>query len=71
VKRGYRLVADDGVNIRKCSGQTLEGSSMEISKNLIEVRGIEIINIKDLFGIGNVLYESIVELIIKLEEMIN
>ncbi|OEG70395.1 hypothetical protein ATZ36_04545 [Candidatus Endomicrobiellum trichonymphae] len=68
VKRGHKLVADDIINIRKCSGQTLVGSSMEISKNLIEVRGIGIINIKDLFGIGNILDESLIELVIRLEE---
>ncbi|MDR0820568.1 MAG: HPr(Ser) kinase/phosphatase [Endomicrobium sp.] len=68
VKRGHKLVADDIINIRKCSGQTLVGSSMEIVKNLIEVRGIGIINIKDIFGIGNVLDESFIELVIRLEE---
>ncbi len=68
VKRGHKLIADDIINIRKCFGQTLVGSSVEITKNLIEVRGIGIINIKDLFGIGTILDESLIELLIRLEE---
>jgi len=67
VKRGHRLVADDIVVIKKRSGCVLVGSSPEIVKHLIEIRGIGIINIKDLFGIGNILDESRVELVIKLE----
>ncbi len=41
---------------------------MKITKNLIEVRGIGIINIKDLFGVRNILDESLIELVIRLEE---
>jgi len=67
VKRGHKLVADDVVVIKKRSGCVLVGSSPEIVKHLIEVRGIGIINIKDLFGIGNILDESRIELVVKLE----
>jgi HPr kinase/phosphorylase len=70
VKRGHKFVADDVINIRKFSGKILVGSNMEISKNLIEVRGIGIINIKDLFGIGSILDESLIELVIRLEEWV-
>jgi HPr kinase/phosphorylase len=68
VKNGHKLVADDIINVRKYSGQTLVGSSVEITKNLIEVRGIGIINIKDLFGVRNILDESPIELVVKLEK---
>jgi HPr kinase/phosphorylase len=68
VKKGHKLVADDIINIKKYSGHILVGSSVEITKNLIEVRGIGIINIKDLFGVRNILDESLIELVIKLEE---
>jgi serine kinase of HPr protein (carbohydrate metabolism regulator) len=44
-------------------------SSVEITKNLIEVRGIEVINIKDLFGVKNILDESLIELVYKALEM--
>ena len=68
VKRGHMLVADDVVNIKRMSGNFLEGSGLEITKHLVEVRGLGIIDVKDLFGIGNILNESNIELVIKLEE---
>jgi HPr kinase/phosphorylase len=68
VKRGHMLVADDIVDIKKRSGRTLVGSGLEITKHLIEVRGVGIIDIKNLFGIGNILDESHIELVIRLEE---
>jgi HPr kinase/phosphorylase len=68
VKRGYKFVADDVVNIVKRSGNNLIGSSLEITKNLIEVKGIGIIDIKDIFGIGNILDKTNIELVIKFEE---
>lgn len=67
VKRGHMLIADDLVNIKKRSGRTLIGSGLEITKHLIEVRGVGIIDVKALFGIGNILDESQIELVIKLE----
>ncbi|MDR2426695.1 MAG: HPr(Ser) kinase/phosphatase [Endomicrobium sp.] len=68
VKRGHMLVADDIVDIKKRSGRTLVGSGLEITKHLIEVRGVGIIDVRNLFGIGNILDESHIELVIKLEE---
>lgn len=68
IKRGHMLIADDIVNVRKRSGRTLVGSGLEITKHLIEVRGVGIIDIKNLFGIGNILDESQIELVIRLEE---
>ncbi|MDR2066775.1 MAG: HPr(Ser) kinase/phosphatase [Endomicrobium sp.] len=68
VKRGHKFVADDVVNIRKRSGRTLVGSGLEVTKHLIEIRGIGIIDVKDLFGIGNILDESKIELVIRLQD---
>jgi HPr kinase/phosphorylase len=68
VKRGHMLVADDVVNIKKRSGRALIGSGLEITRHLIEVRGLGIIDVKDIFGISNILDESNIELVIKLEE---
>ncbi|MDR3124319.1 MAG: HPr(Ser) kinase/phosphatase [Endomicrobium sp.] len=68
VKRGHKFVADDVVNIRKRSGRVLVGSGLEVTKHLIEIRGIGIIDVKDLFGVGNILDESKIELVIRLED---
>ncbi|MDR1696442.1 MAG: HPr(Ser) kinase/phosphatase [Endomicrobium sp.] len=68
VKRGHMLIADDIVNIKKRSGRVLIGSGIEITKHLIEVRGVGIIDVNNLFGVGSILDESYIELVIKLEE---
>jgi HPr kinase/phosphorylase len=68
VKRGHMLVADDVVEIRKMSGRRLIGSGVSVTKDLIEVRGLGIINIRDLFGIGGILDKAEIELVIELEE---
>jgi HPr kinase/phosphorylase len=68
VKRGHKFVADDVVNIRKRSGRTLVGTGLEVTKHLIEIRGIGIIDVKNLFGVGNILDESKIELVIRLQD---
>lgn len=54
VKRGHRLVADDLVEIRRASKITLYGQSPDKLRHLIELRGIGIVNIKELYGAGSV-----------------
>ncbi|MCL2799962.1 MAG: HPr(Ser) kinase/phosphatase [Endomicrobia bacterium] len=71
VKRSHMLIADDIVNIRKRSGRTLIGNGIEITRHLIEVRGVGIIDVNNLFGVGSILEESHIELVIKLEEWEN
>ncbi|MDR0822909.1 MAG: HPr(Ser) kinase/phosphatase [Endomicrobium sp.] len=71
VKRGHMLVADDVVNIKKRSGRVLMGSCLDLTKHLIEVRGLGIINIREIFGIGSILDHTQIELVIKLEEWQN
>jgi HPr kinase/phosphorylase len=56
------------VSISKRAGRYLIGTGLEISKHLIEVRGVGIIDIRNVFGIGSTLDEARVELVIKLEE---
>ena len=68
VKRGHRLVADDAVNIRKMSDDRLTGSAPAMIKNLIELRGIGIIDVKMLYGIGAVSDFCDIDLVIHLEE---
>ncbi len=67
VKRGHRLVADDAVEIRRVSDKALVGSSPEIIRHFIELRGIGIIDVKRIFGIGSVKDSEKIDLVIKLE----
>lgn len=67
VKRGHRLVADDAVEIKHVSEKTLVGSSPEIIRHFVELRGIGIIDVKEIFGIGAVKDEGNIDMIIHLE----
>ena len=67
VKRGHRLVADDAVEIKRVSDKTLVGSSPEIIRHFVEVRGIGIIDVKEIFGMGAVKDAQNVDMIIHLE----
>lgn len=68
IKRGHRLVADDAVEIRKVSDDTLVGSAPSITKHLIELRGIGIVDVKSLFGVQSVRETQNIGLVITLEE---
>lgn len=68
VRRGHRLVADDAVEIRRINEHTLSGSAPEITKNLLEVRGIGIIDVKMLFGAESVKEKQNIDLVLKLSE---
>mgnify|MGYP000930992330 CR=1 FL=1 len=67
VKRGHRLVADDAVEIKKVSQRTLVGSAPEIIRHFIEIRGIGIIDVKKIFGMGAVKDTEKIDLVINLE----
>lgn len=68
VLRGHRLVADDIVNIRKQPPSTLYGTGSEIIKHHMEIRGLGIINIRDLFGISAVRDRKLLEIVVELAE---
>ena len=68
IKRGHRLVTDDVVEIRKISEDTLVGSAPDITKHLIELRGIGIVDVKMLFGVSSVRDTKNIDLVIRLEE---
>ena len=68
VKRGHRLVTDDVVEIRKINEHTLVGTSPEITRYFIELRGIGIINVKTLFGVECVKEKQNIDLVIKLSD---
>ncbi|MEG0012891.1 MAG: HPr(Ser) kinase/phosphatase [Cellulosilyticaceae bacterium] len=67
VRRGHRLVADDAVEIKKVSATTLLGTAPEVIRHFIEVRGIGIVDIKQIFGVGSVKEMKNIDLVIKLE----
>ena len=66
VKRGHRLIADDAVEIKKISANTLIGTSPELIRNYIELRGIGIINVAKLFGIGAIKHDNEINLVINI-----
>jgi len=68
ILRGHRLVADDVVRIRKKMPATLVGSATESLQFHMEIRGLGIINIKDLFGVSAIREKKIVNLVIELVE---
>ncbi len=68
VLRGHRLVADDIVNIKKKPPSTLYGMGSEIIKYHMEIRGLGIINIKDLFGVAAIRDRKLIEMVVELHE---
>ncbi len=68
IKRGHRLVADDVVEIKKVSDDTLLGTSPDIIRHFIEVRGIGIVDCKTLFGVESVKERQTIDLCINLTE---
>lgn len=68
IKRGHRLVTDDAVEIRKVSDETLIGTAPGVTKYFIELRGIGIIDVKTLFGVGCVKETQQIDMVIKLED---
>ena len=68
VKRGHRLVTDDVVEIRKINDHTLIGTSPDITRYFIELRGIGIIDVKTLFGVECVKEKQNIDLVIKLSD---
>ena len=67
VKRGHRLVADDAVEIKRVSAKTLVGTAPEIIRYFVELRGIGIVDVRRIFGMGSVKASEKVDLIIKFE----
>lgn len=67
VKRGHRLIADDVVEIRKVSDKTLLGTAPDIIRHFIEIRGIGILDVKNLYGVGSVKVQETINLVIHLE----
>ena len=66
LKRGHRLIADDAVEIRKVSTNSLIGTAPELIRNYIELRGIGIVNVAKLFGMGSVKLENEINLVMNI-----
>lgn len=67
VKRGNRLIADDQIEIRKVSETTLVGRAPEVIRHLIEIRGIGILDVKELYGVSSVKQQEAIDFVINLE----
>ena len=67
IKRGHRLIADDAVEIKRVSATTLIGKAPEIIRHYVELRGIGIVDVRRLFGMGSVKESEKIDLIINLE----
>ena len=80
VKRGHRLIADDAVEIKKVSASTLTGTAPsstlvgtapEVIRHFIELRGIGIVDVRHIFGIGSVKVTEKVDIVINLEPWVD
>ena len=67
IKRGHRLVADDAVEILKTSINTIVGQSPQNIRHFIELRGIGIINARQLFGMGSIKTSEKIDMVVNLE----
>ena len=68
VKRGHRLVADDLIEVTKLSDDQLEGKGLNIVQHHMEIRGVGIIDVRNLFGVGSIRENQKVELVMHLED---
>ena len=66
LKRGHRLIADDAVEIKKISGSSLLGTAPELIRDYVELRGIGIVNVAKLFGMGAVKIENTIDLVVNI-----
>lgn len=67
IKRNHRLVADDAVKIKCIDENKLSGSAPEMTRHFIEIRGLGLLDIKNLYGIGAVKPSKFIDLVVELE----
>lgn len=70
VERGHRLIADDAVEIKRVSAKTLVGSAPSLIKHYVELRGIGIIDVRRLYGMGAIKDTEKIDLVINLEQWV-
>ncbi len=68
IERGHRLISDDVVRVKKKEGSNLMGSGPELTRHLMEIRGIGIINVAHLYGAVCVRHDKGIDIVVKLEE---
>jgi HPr kinase/phosphorylase len=68
IERGHRLISDDVVLVKKKEGTYLEGSGPELTRHLLEIRGIGIINVAHIYGAVCISESKKIDIIVKLEE---
>ena len=71
VKRGHRLVADDAVELRRISSREIVGTAPNNIRHFIELRGIGIINVRHIFGVGAVKVTEKIDMVINIEQWDN
>ena len=67
INRGHRLIADDAVEIRRVSSKSLVGTAPENIRHFVELRGVGIINARNLFGMSAVKMTEKIDMVVKLE----
>ena len=67
IVRGQRLVADDAVEIRRRAESVVIGTAPEVTRHHMELRGIGIVNVRDLFGVASTRRSKRVELVVQLD----
>lgn len=68
IERGHRLITDDVVLVKKREGAYLEGTGPELTRHMLEIRGIGIINVAHLYGAVCISESKEIDIIVKLEE---
>ncbi|MBR4472388.1 MAG: HPr(Ser) kinase/phosphatase [Oscillospiraceae bacterium] len=71
IKRGHRLVADDAVEIKLIDENVLVGTAPEIIRYYMELRGIGVINVRHLYGVGAVKPATSIDLVVRMENWVN
>ena len=71
VKRGHRLIADDAVEIKRVSDRKLLGSAPDLIRHYVELRGIGIVDVRRIFGMGAIKEVEQIDLVINLEPWVN
>lgn len=67
VKRGHRIVADDVVEIRRVTEKRLSGTAPALTRHLLEIRGIGLIDVRYMYGVGAVIAEKSIDIVIEME----
>ena len=68
LKRGHRLIADDAVEIKAIDINVLEGTAPELIRHYVELRGIGVVDVRQIFGVGAVKAAQNIHLVINLEQ---